>query len=189
MIYVISHPAGQRDTRLTIWLRGTALAVTALVAGATLGAILGEMGGTLSPSSRNAIAWVAALCFTLIALTELSGRHVPLPQLSRETNRTVPRSTYWWAIRNGIAMGTGIATRIGFWVWYALPILAILSGDHLRGAAIVGTYGGVRGMLPLILWLVGPAGWRLSALSQRALAARANTILLLSIAGGLAIAG
>lgn len=57
-----------------------------------------------------------------------------------------------WATRNGLALGFGATSRIGFLLWYVVPLGALLSGSPAFGAAIYGTYGLVRGVAaPLIL--------------------------------------
>jgi hypothetical protein len=49
-------------------------------------------------------------------------------------------------------LGFGATSRIGFWLWYAIPLGAFLVGDPVAGAAIYGTYGLVRALgAPVIL--------------------------------------
>lgn len=57
-----------------------------------------------------------------------------------------------WAIRNGLSLGFGATSRIGFSLWYAVPLGALLLGSPLLGAAVYGTYGLLRAVAaPLLL--------------------------------------
>jgi hypothetical protein len=89
-----------------------------------------------------------------------------------------------WAARNGLAMGTGFTTRIGFWLWYAVPVSALLSASVLEGAAIYGAYALVRGSSPLLLI---PNLRRSSGNWQLALITRSSSARLVSGAAVLAL--
>jgi hypothetical protein len=54
------------------------------------------------------------------------------------------RGPLGWATRNGLALGIGATSRIGFWLWYVMPVTALLSASPLAGAAIYGLYGALR---------------------------------------------
>lgn len=65
---------------------------------------------------------------------------------SRETpQRWVHFGALGWAVRNGLALGYGATSRIGFWSWYAVPLGALLGGDPVAGALVYGGYGLTRG--------------------------------------------
>ena len=66
----------------------------------------------------------------------------------------------WWAIRNGVTLGFGATSRIGFLLWYVVPIGALLFGSPALGAAIYGTYELVRGAAAPAILL---GTWRLKA--------------------------
>jgi hypothetical protein len=51
-----------------------------------------------------------------------------------------------WAIRNGLALGFGATSRIGFRLWYVVPLGAFLIGDPGAGSTIYGTYALVRAL-------------------------------------------
>src|SRR3712207_8459275 len=53
--------------------------------------------------------------------------------------RRPPRSTLF-------PYTTLFRSRIGFWLWYAIPLGAFLVGDPWLGAVVYGTYGFVRGL-------------------------------------------
>ena len=50
-------------------------------------------------------------------------------------------------------LGLGGTSRIGFWLWYVVPISALLVGQASLGALIFGAYGLTRGGMvwPIIL--------------------------------------
>jgi hypothetical protein len=90
-----------------------------------------------------------------VGVLELLGRRTRPPQLDCETPRDwLRKGPLRWAIRNGLALGFGATSRIGFFLWYVVPLGALLSGCPVLGAIIYGTYGLVRGLAaPLILLL------------------------------------
>ncbi|MGH3072107.1 MAG: hypothetical protein ACRDNB_07535 [Gaiellaceae bacterium] len=128
-----------RRTALTFTLAG---AVSAMFTGG----ILGVVGGSIPESARQQTATGLALIGVAIAIVELVRRRpVWLPQRSRETpKRWLARSAAIWALLNGAALGVGATSRIGFWLWYVVPLSALLSGSVVFGAAIYGAYGLVR---------------------------------------------
>jgi hypothetical protein len=65
-----------------------------------------------------------------------------------------------WATRNGLALGVGATSRIGFWLWYVVPLAALLSASPAWGAALYGCYGAVRASGVWALLLGPTALWR-----------------------------
>jgi hypothetical protein len=128
------------------WIaRAAAHAVAGMLGGAAAGAVLGLAGSALEPDARAALASVAGLVAAAIGARELLGRRLSPPQRDRETpRRWVDDGAMRWAVLNGLALGSGINNRIGFWLWYVLPATAFLTGDPLLGAAAWGLYGAVR---------------------------------------------
>lgn len=58
------------------------------------------------------------------------------------------------AIQNGLALGCGATSRIGFWLWYVVPLGAFLVATPWAGAAIYGAYGVTRGTAVWIILFV-----------------------------------
>jgi len=58
-----------------------------------------------------------------------------------------------WAIRNGLTLGFGATSRIGFWLWYVIPLGAFLVGDSIFGAIIYGAYGLIRALGATVILL------------------------------------
>ena len=75
-------------------------------------------------------------------------------QCNRETpQRWLDKGPLLWAIINGLALGCGVTTRIGFWLWYAVPLGAFLVGRPELGAVIYRAYGIIRGMAAWVIFL------------------------------------
>jgi hypothetical protein len=43
-----------------------------------------------------------------------------------------------------MTLGFGLTTRIGFWLWYVVPLSAFLSGRMAVGAGVYGSFAFVR---------------------------------------------
>ena len=113
-----------------------------MAAGATLG-----MAGTVLPlETRVAVASLLALAAVFIGALELLGMRVYLPQIDRETPQSwLHKGPLIWALLNGLSLGVGVTSRIGFWLWFIIPLGAFLFADPVLGTAIYGTYSLVRG--------------------------------------------
>lgn len=136
-------------------LRLAAYAAAGLAAAALAGALLGLLGSLVPGAVRAALAVVLALAAICIALLELSGRRVPLVQIDRETPYGwLAPGPLLWAWRNGAALGFGARTRLGFWLWYAIPLGSFLAGSVWLGALGYGLYGLTRtlGVAGLLRW-------------------------------------
>jgi hypothetical protein len=163
MVYVIMDSAGQRNEsggqRIA---KGIAFSVAAAVAASVAGVILGQLGSYLGFQERAAIASVLSLAGVTLGLGELSGFGIRPLQCDRETpRRWMRRGRTFGASLNGAALGFGATTRIGFWLWYVVPMGAFLVGRPALGAALYGLYGTVRGLSPwIIIALVGASRGR-----------------------------
>lgn len=184
---------GRRARNRYTWLwRLIGYIVSAAAAGAVAGAVLGGVGHELPVSTRAAIATLLASGAVVLGFLGLVER-APAPlQFDRETpQRWVHSGSVSWALKNGGSLGLGVGSRLGFWLWYAIPTTAFLSGDLLLGGLIYGVYGLVRagGAVGLILASWGSdfnrtADWLIS----RARDARMVTdVELLSVGLGAAI--
>lgn len=129
------------------WGKALVYALSSALAGLTLGTALGAAGSGLSSAGRIAAASALALVAIAVGSSELVGHPIWLPQRDRETpQRWIHAGALRWAIRNGATLGVGATSRIGFWLWYAIPVGAILLARPEAGAAIYGTYGATRGL-------------------------------------------
>jgi hypothetical protein len=121
--------------------------IASALGGTVTGMLLGALGNGLPEQVRAAGATALALVALAAGIVGLTGRHLRPPiQCDRETPREwVDRGAMSWAVRNGLALGFGARTRIGFTLWYAIGFGAVLTGSWLGGAIIYGTYGFARG--------------------------------------------
>jgi hypothetical protein len=153
MVLVTLGPAVARGGRYAsgLWRPLTFTTATA-IGGLAMGATLGAVGALLVESQRAALATALCLAAVVVATAELLGYRLRVPGRSRETPRKwMRRNPLTAAALNGVSLGLGWSTRIGFWLWFAVPLGSILSGSSYEGMAIYGAYGLTRG---LGLWLL-----------------------------------
>lgn len=62
------------------------------------------------------------------------------------------RGPVLWPLLNGAALGFGATTRLGFWLWYAIPSGAFLMAEPAVGALIWGAYGFTRTGSAVVFW-------------------------------------
>jgi hypothetical protein len=125
---------------------------SSLVAKALVSVAAATAAGALS-------GWAVALCGQLLILDQraqlvlvLAGAlivspllRVRLPQRDVETPQALlSRGPLQWAVGNGALLGLGVASRIGFWAWYVLPLGVFALGGPVLGAILWGTYGFTR---------------------------------------------
>lgn len=123
-----------------------------MLGGIITGTLLGAVGSLLSFESRLAFASVLSVVAIIFGSLEISGRRIRPLQCDRETPKHwLDAGPFSWAIINGMALGCGATSRIGFWIWYIVPISALLSGRPELGAIIYGTYATIRG---LAIWAI-----------------------------------
>jgi hypothetical protein len=116
--------------------------MSSVTAAAVAGALLGVVGSVIQAYEYVAIAGFVGLIAVGASLTHIV-RH--RPQRDRETPRLwIQGGHLTWAIRNGFTLGIGARSRIGFWLWYCVPVAALCSSSPTLGAAIYATYGASR---------------------------------------------
>ena len=127
-------------------MRAAAFATAGLLAGAVVGALLGALGSAVDGLARLGVATTLASLAALVGALELAGRRTPLFQVDRETPKIWldRESELGWAVRQGIALGVGATSRLGFPLWYVVPIAAVLSGSAAAGAAVFAAYALAR---------------------------------------------
>jgi len=129
-------------------------ALASAVAGLVAGAALGILGGLLPLDIRLAVGSILAIVAVAIGSLELFGRRMQPLQFDCETpQRWVDKGAWQWATRNGLTLGFGATSRIGFWLWYVIPLGAFLIGDPVASAVIYGTYGLVRALGAVVIIL------------------------------------
>jgi hypothetical protein len=131
------------------------LALSAMLGETASGAVLGAVGSLLPLDFRLAAGSLLAVVAIALGGLEFFGRRIQPLQFDCETpQRWVHRGAITWAIQNGLALGFGATSRIGFWLWYAIPLGAFLVGDPLFGAVTYGIYGLLRALGAVVILLV-----------------------------------
>ena len=129
--------------------------LSSAVAGLLAGAVLGVLGGLLPIGFRLAAGSILAVAAIAVSGLELLGRRIQPPQFDCETpQRWVHKGPLRWATQNGLALGFGATSRIGFWLWYVIPLGAFLLGESWLGAVVYGTYGLIRGLGAVFILLL-----------------------------------
>ena len=156
-MYGIVHSVSFSRHRWAAVLTGLIYALAGALAGAGTGALLALIGATL-PSTVFAVGGILlAMAGVGLGLAEAVGGHLRPWQCDRETpQRWAREGALRWAVRNGATLGVGMSSRIGFWLWYAVPLAALASREPLLGALIYGAYsltrtGAALGLLALPL--------------------------------------
>ncbi len=128
--------------------------LSSALAGLVTGAVLGAVGNLLPLDFRLAAGSILAVIAVAVGGLEFFGRRVQLPQFDCETpQRWVHKGPLRWATQNGLTLGFGATSRIGFWLWYVVPLGAFLVGDPRLGAIIYGAYGLIRGLGAVFIFL------------------------------------
>ncbi|MEV0592798.1 hypothetical protein [Nonomuraea cavernae] len=135
---------------------GAVLVLSAIGAAALTGALLGLLGAALEPGMRALLALAAASAVAVGAVSR------PVPwQLDRETDTDWLGYEDWrTAAYNGVALGLGFTTRIGFWLFYLVPLTAFVVADPVLGAAgyaafAVSRVGGSALLAAAGIWIDG----------------------------------
>jgi hypothetical protein len=123
-------------------------------AGAAAGALLGWAGEGLSTEARAAGATGLALVAIGLGVAGLGGQLLRPLQCDRETpKRWVYQGPVLWPLKNGVALGLGAASRLGFPLWFVIPAGCLLTGSAVFGAALYSMYGVARTGAAGVIWL------------------------------------
>jgi len=123
-----------------VLVAGTLFVGVALLSASLLGAVLGGFGQLLGAPTREVVSILALLVTSWVALS----RTHPW-QLERETNVNWLLYRDWrTAAYNAISLAFGFTTRIGFWLFFLVPIGAFMAGEARLGALIYGAYAASR---------------------------------------------
>lgn len=126
---------------------GAVLVLSAVAGAALAGAFAGFLGAAVEPSLRALLALIAVSA----VLVGAALRPVPW-QLDRETDtRWLGYQDWRTAAYNGFALGLGFTTRIGFWLWYVVPLSAFVVADPVLGAAGYSVFALTRVSLSALL--------------------------------------
>lgn len=184
-----------RNQASSSWIvKAAVFSLSSALAGLAGGALLGAVGSVLSHDVRVALVSVLAVPAIVLGGIELVGHRLQPLQCDRETPQAWVRlGPLRWAMLNGIALGSGGWSRIGFWLWYTVPIGALLMGNPVLSGLLFGTYSFVRGAAVWVIvfgivrrragyarWLLG--GARVARVVTAGLLVLVGTVVIATIA-------
>ncbi len=145
-------PLGERGRRSRWSLTVSAFALGAVLTGVVSGAALGALGSLIlgdAVGSRARLAVLGVALAVAVILDLLPGR-VPGPR--RQVNeRWLDEYRGWvYGLGFGAQLGFGLSTVVSSAATYVAVVAALLTGDPGRGALVLGCYGAVRGLTPLL---------------------------------------
>jgi hypothetical protein len=146
-------PLGERGRHSTWGVTVTAFLLGATLAGAAAGAAIGALGSLVLPtaglSSAGRLAVLAAAVAVAIVL-DASPRAVPGPR--RQVNeRWLDEYRGWvYGAGYGSQLGLGLTTVVSSAATYVAVLAALLAGGAVAGALVLGCFGAVRGLTPLV---------------------------------------
>jgi hypothetical protein len=140
-------PLGERARGNRWYVTATAYVVGSVLGGATIGGLLGLLGGVLLPGTAPVLLLAAAAC-VLAAVADLAGL---LPHGRRQVDEAwLDRYRGWvYGIGYGYQLGLGIVTIVTSAATYAVLALCALTGSLAGGLALGAAFGLVRA-LPLL---------------------------------------
>lgn len=143
------------------WRRaGAAYVLAAGAAGSAAGASLGSLGSAIGVGVVDRITLVLAAFGIAAGMTGVRPVRPP-PQLDRETPaRWLAYGPTAWGMLNGASLGLGAFSRIGWWLWYAVPTGAFISRDAVVGAVVFGAYALTRASCAALFLLTSKATGR-----------------------------
>jgi len=145
-------PLGERGRHSRWGITVTAFVLGATIAGAALGALAGELGAVAVPGSVGLGARLAALAVVglVAAVLDAGGDRVPGPH--RQVNEDWLTAFRGWVygLGYGAQLGLGITTVVSSAALYVALIVAVATGEPVRGALVVGCFGAVRGLTVLV---------------------------------------
>ena len=146
------HPLGERARGNRWSITVSAFTAGAVLAGGSIGALLGAAGSVIAPREEVALLLLGAGALLAGGL-DLLGVRAPGP--SRQVNErwigALRGTVYGFGF--GAQLGTGVATFVVTWGVWLLFVAEFLSGSALSGAVAGGAFGLGRAVIPL------GAGW------------------------------
>jgi hypothetical protein len=144
-------PLGERGRQSHWTVTIAAFALGAATAATVAGALLGALG-MLLPAGFTGHARTVVVALALIAAfaLDLSATTVPGPRRQVD-ERWLDRYRGWvYGLGFGSQLGLAIVTVVTSAATYVVLLCALASGHPVTGAAIMGLYGALRGLTPLL---------------------------------------
>jgi hypothetical protein len=144
-------PLGERGRHSHYAITVIAFSLAGVLAGAALGAGLGELGGVVLGGTGPAPRLIALAIVLVVALVvDLGPGAVPGPR--RQVNERWLDEYRGWVYGAGFGaqLGIGVTTVVSSAATYAALLAALLCGSAASGALVLGSYGAIRGLTPLL---------------------------------------
>jgi hypothetical protein len=193
MVVTISPVVHGGRTR-SYWTSVVLHLLSASATAAAFGAILGALGAVLGAPTSG---WLVALVVIalLYLLREAAGVPIPVPQRKKQ----VPE---WWrtfysrpvaALLYGAGLGVGYFTYLTYGTFVAVTVGAIVSGEPITGALIVGPFGAARALALVVTGRTEPTRStnvleKLDSLASSSRIKVVNAVALLALTAAVALA-
>ncbi len=145
-------PLGERGRRSRWGITVSAFLLGATLAGAAEGAVLGLLGLAVLQNGLDTQARLLVLTggLVLAAVLELALPRVPGP--NRQVNeRWLDEYRGWvYGLGFGAQLGLGVTTVVTSAATYVAMLVAFLAADPGWGALVLGVFGAIRGVTPLL---------------------------------------
>jgi len=141
-------PLGERGRHSRWAITVTAFVLGTTIAGAVLGALAGELGAAVLPSSVDPGARLAALAVVGLIAAALDATSDRAPGPRRQVNENWLTAFRGWVygLGYGAQLGLGITTVVSSSALYVALVVAVATGEPARGAVVLGSFGAVRGL-------------------------------------------
>ncbi len=145
-------PLGERGRRSRWGITVTAFLLGATLAGAAEGAVLGLLGSALLGDGVGTHARLLVLAGGLLIAVALELLPPAVPGPNRQVNeRWLDEFRGWvYGFGFGAQLGLGITTVVTSTATYVAMFVAFLSADPVWGALVLGVFGAIRGVTPLL---------------------------------------
>ena len=145
-------PLGERGRQATWAVTITAFLIGSTAAGAAAGALAGGAGALLLPASFTSHARLAVLAGAAVLAVVLDAVASRVPGPRRQVDERWLDSYRGWVygVGFGAQLGLGVTTVVTSAALYVALLAAVLSADPASGVAVLGVFGLVRGMSPLL---------------------------------------
>jgi sulfite exporter TauE/SafE len=145
-------PLGERGRGSRWALTVVAFASAATAAGAALGAMLGTVGWLALSNRVSDESRLAVLAAALAGAVALDAGFPRVPGPRRQVNeRWLDEFRGWvYGAAYGSQLGVGVSTVVTSAATYVAIAAALLSATPVQGAVVMGSYGAIRGLTPLL---------------------------------------
>jgi hypothetical protein len=130
----------------------TAFVIGATVAGMLVGATAGWIGGAVLGTPQGPGGRLGILAVAAVLAIGLDSRRESVPGPRRQVDeRWLDRFRGWvYGLGYGAQLGAGLTTVVSSAATYLALLASLLTGAPMKGAAVMGLYGAIRGISPLL---------------------------------------